>query len=378
MEEDPKTYVPARSGRLFIVGWLVLIVVVAGLTAGLMLAHAQHLENQTAALDRETGLGPRVLVRHVQHAPRTRSVVLPGTIHGYIEAPVYAKVAGYLRTLTVDKGDPVRKGQLLAVIDSPELDHQVANARATYNLALITDRRDQTLAAQEVVPKQTADESHAAVLQDKAALDQLTVTQQYQKIYAPFDGVVTARYVDPGPLIPQSTTLTSNSPILALATLSPVRIYADVPQDIAPYLNNGDAVTIAVSQYPGRVFEGNVTRHPEALTSSTRTMLAEVDLPNDDHALLPGMYVTLNFRVSTPAGPPLVPDDALIFRDGKPYVPTVQNDRLKLIEVSLGYDDGVNVEIPQGLEADDMVALNAGQAARDGEMVRPMTADQAQ
>lgn len=379
MDEDPKTYVPAHAGRLFVIGWILLIVVVIGLTAGLMLAHAQHLENQTAELDHEIGLGPRVLVARVRHAPRTRDLELPGTIHGYTETSVYAKVSGYLKKITVDKGDGVKKGQLLAVIDSPELNHQVANARATYDLALITDRRNQTLLKSGVIAKQSADESRAAVMEDKAALDQLMVTQQYQKIYAPFDGVVTARYVDPGPLIPQSTAPSAtNTPLLALATLSPVRVYADVPQTDAPYLQDGDPVTITVAQYPDRVFEGNVTRHPQALASATRTMLAEVDLPNNDHALLPGMYATMDFRVTTPEGPPLVPDDALIFRDGKPYVPLVRNNRLELVEVSLGYDDGVNVQIPHGLGSDDVVAINVGQAARDGEPVRPMTADQAQ
>ncbi|HZP45649.1 MAG TPA: efflux RND transporter periplasmic adaptor subunit [Candidatus Binataceae bacterium] len=377
MEEDPRTYTPARAGKSFVVGWILLIVVVVGLTAGLMIAHAQHLESQTVALRDDMGRGPRVLVEKVQFASRMRDLELPGTIHGYVESPVYAKVAGYLKAILVDKGDRVRKGQLLAVIDSPELDHQVANARAAYNLAVITDRRNQALLKSGVIAKQAADESAAAVAEDKATLDQLITTQRYQRIYAPFDGVVTARLVDPGSLIPESTTLTSNSPILTLATLNPVRVYADVPQTAAPYVRDGDAVTITVAQYPGRVFEGNVTRHPRALDSSTRTMLAEVDLPNDDLALLPGMYATIDFRVTAPAGPPLVPDDALIFRDGKPYVPLVRNDRLKLVEVALGYDDGINVEIPRGIGADDMVAINAGQAARDGEMVQPMTADQA-
>ena len=165
-------------------------------------------------------------------------------------------------------------------------------------------------------------------------------------------------------------------PLLALATLSPLRIYADVPQSFAPFVKDGDPATITVTEYPGRIFEGNVTRHPSALTSATRTMLVEVDLPAEDHALLPGMYAKMELRVSAPEGPSQVPDDALVFRDGKPFVPLVLNNHLKLTEVSLGYDDGINVEVTQGVGPDDRVAINVGQAARDGAPVRPMTANE--
>jgi RND family efflux transporter MFP subunit len=378
MDDDPKTYQPRQPGRLFAPVWIILIIVVVASTAWLMVAHAQRLTTQTNELAQQLQAGPRVLVAQVGHAERTRSVEVPGTIHGFVETSVYAKTAGYLKAILVDKGDRVRQGQLLATLDSPELDHQVTNARATWRLAVVTDQRNQSLLRQGVIATQAADESHAGLLESRAALDQLIATQAYEQIRAPFSGVVTARYVDPGALIPQSTTPNSATPILALATLSPLRIYADVPQSVAPFLRVGDPATITVTEYPGRVFEGTATRHPQALTSATRTMLVEVDLPNEDGALLPGMYTKLNFHVSAPEGPPLVPDDALVFRNGKPCVALVRDNRLKLAEVTLGYDDGVNVEVTSGVAADDMVALNVGQAARDGEPVQPMTAAQAQ
>lgn len=379
MDDDPKTYQPRRPGRYFAAGWIILILVVLIATAGLVVAHAQRLARQTDDLAQQLRLGPRVLVAPVGHAARTRNLELPGTIHGFIETPVYAKVAGYLKAIKVDKGDRVQQGQLLASLESPELDHEVASARANWHLAAITDRRSQALLREGVIARQTADESHARLVESKASLDQLIAMQDYKLIRAPFTGVVTARYVDPGALIPQSTASSSSStPLLALATLTPLRIYADAPQSVAPFLRDGDPATITVTEYPGRIFEGSVTRHPEALTSATRTMLVEVDLPNPDRALLPGMYAKLDFRVNAPAGPPLVPDDALVFRDGKPYVPVVRDNRLKLMEVTLGYDDGINVEVTKGVAADDVVALNVGQAARDGETVRPMTTAQAQ
>jgi membrane fusion protein (multidrug efflux system) len=379
MEEDPKSYQPKPPGGFFFAGWVILVVVALGLTAGLVLARSIRLSHQTQDLRERFALGPRVLIEPVIHSPRSRLVEVPGSIRGYVETPVYAKIAGYLKSISVDKGDRVRKGQLIAMLDSPELDHQTANARASYELAKVTDKRNRALLLSGVIARQQADDSHAQMTEAKANLDQLRALQAYKEIRAPFDGVVTARYVDPGALIPQSTTPAGGAtPIVALATLTLLRIYADMPESAAPFIHNGDPAEVTLTEYPGRVFKGSVTRHPEALTSATRTMLVEVDLPNNDRALYPGMYTKIDFHVSTPRGVPMVPDDALVFRDGRPYVPVVRDNRLKLAEVTLGYDDGINVEITRGVSDQDVVAINVGQSARDGEPVRPMTASQAQ
>jgi RND family efflux transporter MFP subunit len=378
-EEDPKIYQPERPGGFFVAGWVVTVVTIVALTAGLVLAHGIRLGRQTGDLEQQLAQGPRVLVQPVVHSPRSRSVQVPGTLHGYTETTIYAKTAGYLKLIRVDKGDRVRQGQLIAILDAPELDHQVANARASYQLAILTDKRNQSLLEAGVIALQTADESHAQMLESKATLDQLAAMQRYKTILAPFDGMVTARYVDPGALIPQQITPAATpAPIVALATLSPLRIYADIPQSTAPFLHDGDPATVSVTEFPEHTFKGAVTRHSEALTSSTRTMLVEVDLPNADHLLLPGMYAMIDFAVSTPAGVPMVPDDALVFRGGKTYVPVVRNNHLRLAEVTLGYDNGINVQVTQGVSDQDMVALNVGQSARDGEPVRPITADQGQ
>src|SRR5258707_484163 len=251
MEEDPKSYTPEKPGRLFFFGWLVAVLVLLGLTYGLVLARSVRINRQTDELNHQIEIGPRVLVAPVIHAPRTRMIEIPATIHGYVETPVYAKIAGYLKTIRVDKGDRVAAGQ-----------------------------------------------------------------------------------------------------------------------GIAPFIRNADAATITVTEYPQRTFKGAVARHPEALTSDTRTMLVEVDLANEDRALYPGMYAKLVLVVATPAGVPMVPDDALVFRGGKPYVPVVRAGHLRLAAVTLGYDNGVNVEITEGVSDQDMVALNVGQAASDGEPVQ--------
>jgi membrane fusion protein, multidrug efflux system len=266
----------------------------------------------------------------------------------------------------------VKRGQVLAILQSPELDHQVENARATYEIQKITDDRNQSLVKTGVVAQQTADDSHAAMLEAKEALSQLVATQKYEIIDAPFDGIVTARNVDPGALIPQATATTPGTPIVSLATLSPLRIYADVPQSAAPFIKDGDQVTVSVREYPQRTFPGTVTRRSTVLDNDTRTMRVEVDLENRDVALLPGMYAMVALPIATPSDVPMVPDDALVFHGAKVLVPVVRDRQMHLAEVTLGYDDGVNVEVTSGISDSDVVAVNVGQSAHEGETVQPV------
>ncbi|MGH7906661.1 MAG: efflux RND transporter periplasmic adaptor subunit, partial [Candidatus Binataceae bacterium] len=158
----------------------------------------------------------------------------------------------------------------------------------------------------------------------------------------------------------------------SMATLRPLRVYVQAPQSAAPFIKDGDPAIVTVAEFPEREFPGSVTRHPEALNAATRTMLVEVDLPNQELQLYPGMYARVAFTVRMPSGAPLVPDDALVFRDGKVYVPVVRNNHLRLAGVTLGYDNGQNVQIRKGVAVNDLVAINVGQAARDGEPVQPV------
>ena len=165
-----------------------------------------------------------------------------------------------------------------------------------------------------------------------------------------------------------------STPIVELATLYPPRVYADVPQDIAAFVKGGDLATVTVTQYPGRKFQGAVTRHPDALALDTRTMRVEVDLPNKNSALYPGMYATVVLSVSSADDAPRVPDDALIFRNGKTYAPVVLNDRIHLARVSLGNDDGREVEIASGLSTGDLIAVNVSEGVEEGDPVQPVMA----
>ncbi len=368
--------VPRKPGLVFYLGWFFAIVVILLTVVGLLLARQSRLKQQTAELQQQEQSGRRVIVQPVLQPPANSTLKLPATIHGYTETPVYAKVAGYLKAIHVDKGDHVTKNQVLAELESPELDQQVANARATYDVDVVNDKRYQQLAREGVVAQQTADDTHAAMLAAKATLDQTLALEDYKLIRAPFSGVVTARYTDPGALIPQATGSTANTPILALATLSPLRVYTEVPQDIAPFIHDGDAASVAVTDYPGRNFTGKVTRHSTALDPATRTMLVEIDLPNRDNVLYPGMFAEVTIQTRTPVHSLMVPDDALIFRQGKPFVPVVRENKLRLLPVQLGHDTGINVEVEGDIHPDDVVALSVGQAARDGETVQPIKAQQ--
>src|SRR5208282_2856191 len=267
-EDDPKTFSVPKPGGFFFAGWIIAIVIALVATAGLVLARELWLGRQTSDLAAQQEPGPHVLVSDVLEAPTTRDLKLPASIRGYDETDIYAKVPGYLKSIKVDKGDRIHKGQLLAILTSPELDQQVANARANYNLALITDKRYQALVREQVVPQQTADETHSTMLQDKATLEQDIAEQAYEIITAPFDGIVTARYIDPGHLVPANTTpgTPGQGALISISRMAPLRVFTYVPQNIAPFIKNGDPATITAAGYPGQKFTGSITRHPDALS----------------------------------------------------------------------------------------------------------------
>jgi membrane fusion protein (multidrug efflux system) len=219
------------------------------------------------------------------------------------------------------------------------------------------------------------------MLQAKAAYEQQLALQKYETVTAPFDGMIIARNVDPGAFVSQgsvSGNQGSAAPtgIYNIATLKPLRVYVQMPQDEAPFVRDGDPAAVRVEQFPQRTFNGTVTRHPSALAWATRTMLVEVDLPNDDGALLPGMYARIAIAVSGAPGVPTVPDSALIFDGNQTLVPVIDGDKVHLAPIMLGYDDGVSVQVTNGLKGDELVATNLGQTPQEGERVHTMVQPQ--
>lgn len=372
-----------KDRRRHVVGWLGAMIVVLAASASVVISRTYAISAQRAQLENVQQAGPHVLTTHPQRASAEHRLTLPATIQGYVETPVFAKIAGYLKEIRVDKGDRVHRGQIIAVLESPELDQQVADAKDNLWLQSVTDKRNQGLVLKHAISQQIADDSHGAALQADATYKQLLALQSYEVITAPFDGIVTARYVDPGVLISQTITPTRTyllshlnetaSPLVQLATLSPVRVYASAPQDVAKFIEDGTPTKISVVQRPGQDIIAKVTRHPQALDPATRMMLVEVDVVNSDGALYPGMYGTVSLTVKVPTSAPLVPDDELIFRDGKVFIPLVKNSKVHLAPVTLGFDNGYSVEATSGIDLNDLIALNLGQSVTEGERVQAVT-----
>jgi RND family efflux transporter MFP subunit len=376
MSPNPE-YRKSETGRLFLIGWIGLAVITLIAAVAVVSVRGQAVRNQSDLLREEAGQGQPVLVTKLVGRPEMREILLPGEVHGYYETPIYAKIAGYVKTMLVDKGSQVRMGQLVATIESPETDQQTRNAKASYEIAAITDRRFQELLRGQVVPRQQADETHAQMLETYALWQSDVATQQYERVLAPFDGMITARNLNPGALVGSNAATGTSSPsIFEIATLKPLRVYIFLPQPFAPLVRDGDAAVVTVSEYPKRDFVGTITRHPSALDQNTRTMQVEVDLPNNDLALYPGMYANVKVTIRGAKESPRVPDQALIFNNEAVLVPIVRDNRIHLVKVELGLDDGVNCEVVRGLEGDETIALGMGQTAHDGQLVKPVPSKQ--
>ena len=369
------TSTTTSSGFGFYLKWIAIPLLATIVAAGIVLARDLSLRSQRNDLAEAAARGRTVLCTVLHGETAARTVTLPGEVHGFYETPIYAKISGYVKDMFVDKGSVVKAGQLVATIVSPETDQQVRNAKATYQLAKITDDRYQMLVKNAVVPLQTADTTHQTMLADLASWKSLVATQQYERVFAPFDGMITVRNLYPGALVATPSASSTSSPsIYNIATLSPLRIYVYLPQTFTPLVHDGDPSVVTVNEYPDRDYKGSITRHPNALDQGTRTMLIEVDLQNQDLSLYPGMYASIAITIKGSNGAPRVPDQALIFNGERVYVPIVRDNRIHLVDVKLGLDDGITCEVTRGLKGDETVALALGQAAVEGELIRPLIA----
>ena len=358
----------------FHAAWIGLAVVALVAAFGVVMVRGEAIRSQRDDLTRRASRGQPVLVTPLIRTADTREISLPGEIYGYYETAIYAKISGYVKTMLADKGSRVRAGELVATIESPETDQQTRNSKAAYEIAALTDRRYQALIKQQVVPQQVADQNHAQMLEAYATWRSYVATQQYERVLAPFDGMITARNLHPGALVGSPAAAGTSTPgIYQLATLKPLRVYVYLPQPLSPLVRDGDSAVVTVTEYPERDFAGTVTRHPAALDQNTRTMQIEVDLPNEDLALYPGMYTNVQITVRGSKQSPKVPDQALIFNNEDTFVPIVRDNRIHLVKVRLGLDDGTNCEITRGLSGDEIVALGMGQTAHEGELVQPVS-----
>jgi len=335
-----------------------------------------HTTNSSAQV--QNASIPSVMVTRVKVAALDRRITLPGTVRAYQEATLYAKVAGYLKWIAVDRGDRVKAGQVLAEIEIPEMQAEIGKLRAELNVAEIERTRLTQAAARapDLVTPQAVDSASAKSEVALADLKRAETLLEYGKLTAPFSGIVAKRWVDPGAFIPAATSSTSakSAAVLTLMDFSIVRIEVAMPQTEVPLVTVGLPVSVSVRELPGRSFVGRVTRIAYALDESTKTMATEIEMPNPGGTLRPGMYASVTTSLERNPDALLLPSEALVTENGKPFVFTVEGGKAHKTAVQTGLDDGVSVEVKSGLASNDLVVVSPGQSLADGQPCRPAEA----
>jgi RND family efflux transporter MFP subunit len=326
---------------------------------------------------------PTVAVVHPTVSSPSDELVLPGTARAYTDAPIYARANGYLKKWYVDLGARVTQGQLLAEIETPELDQQLRqaradleNARANMTMAQTTAERWQTLLKRDAVSRQETDEKisdynakRAIVESNSANVKRLEDLQSFQKITAPFDGIITARNTDVGALIDAGASAQARE-LFRLSATKNLRVFVSVPQTYAQAARPGTPTTITLEENPGKVYRGTLARTSTALDPNARTMLSEVEMDNPNAEVLPGAYVVVRLHVGRETRGMTVPANALLFRAEGLQVAVVRDGRAELVRVTLGRDYGRSVEVVAGLQPTDAVILDPADSLVSGAPVR--------
>ena len=290
-----------------------------------------------------------------------RNVSLPATVVANQQATLYSKVAGYLKTIGVDKGDEVKQGQLLAEIEVPELVADVARSKAEVEIADLDFQRasDAQQKAPDLIVRQSLDTFKAKSLMAKANLERAETLLGFCKITAPFAGVITRRAVDAGAFVPSATSgsAAQNAVVVTLMDFDVVRVQVAVPEPEVPLVQKGMPVKVLVDELPGRAFAGSVTRFSQALDEASKTMLVEIDLENPKHELRPGMYATVKLGVEKHTDALLLPVEAVVFEKAGTSVFTVADGKAKKLPVKAGFNDGAAVEILDGITPNQSVVL---------------------
>ncbi|MGC9195451.1 MAG: efflux RND transporter periplasmic adaptor subunit [Syntrophobacteraceae bacterium] len=369
-----------RPSRFFQVFFGVLFSL---LILGALLVFQRH--EQLRALARQTHrlAIPTVAVIHPSREAAGEDLVLPGTLQAYVESPIYARTNGYVKAWYHDIGSRVKKGELLAVIETPEVDQQLAQARAdlvtaqaNLHLARITAARYRGLLKTDAVSKQEVDNANgdleaklAIVASSQANVRRLEQLKAFEQIYAPFSGVITRRNVDTGWLI-NAGNGGALQQLFSLARTDPLRVYVNVPETCAPSVHNGLSAALELAEFPGRRFKGKVVRSAQAIDVKTRTLLTEVDVPNKSGVLLPGSYASVHLKILVSHQRLKVPVNALLFRsEGLRAVVVGGNHRVRLQPLVVGRDYGTSLEVLSGLKPEDWIVLNPPDSIEENEEV---------
>ena len=358
-----------RRGSVVLLGIAAVIVVAA------VVLHYTHISAARADLERDTAKGPQVQVITAQASGGMRDITILADVRPYQEATLYAKVSGYLGKVLVDKGDTVKTGQLLATIESQETDAQYASAAADLaNKKQIAQRYDQ-LAHQNAIAAQQKDQADADARVAQAVLSQNGTLKGYERITAPFDGKITARFADPGALMQNAAnSQTSSQPVVTVSDDRRLRIDAFVQQQDAPFVHAGDNADIVDAANKSRKVSAKVSRVSGALDPRTRTMLVEVMLDNPDEALLSGSFAYMTLHVPEPSATQ-IPVGAMITRGSDQFIALVdQNSRLHLVKIQVAATDGDTITLAQGLKPGTKIAVDLPSEAVDGAPVQAVMA----
>ncbi len=371
---------PANKSSLFLVLLLIVIVLVV---VGAFLMFQRRGEYKALADNTEALAVPTVAVIHPAAQTGDENLVLPGTLMAYIESPIYARTNGYLKKWYHDIGSRVSKGELLADIDTPEIDQQLSQARAdlatsqaNVNLSEITAVRYSELLKSDGVSKQEVDNANGDLAAKRAIVEsaqanvrRLEELKSFQRVEAPFSGVITRRNTDIGQLI-NAGNGGSSQQLFFLAQTDPMRVYVNVPEAYASSIRPGIGAYLELTQFPGQRFLGQVMRTAEAIDLSTRTLLTEVDVPNKSGQLLPGGYAQVHLQVKVTAQRLQVPVNALLFRsEGLRAVVIDATHHTRLQSLTVGRDYGTSLEVLNGLKPDDWIVLNPPDSLEDGQEV---------
>jgi len=370
---------PPRKA-LMIVGVALLILLAAG--AVTLISRANH--EQALAKETERDTVPTVAIVHPLAEKPDEELVLPGSLQAYEESPIYARTSGYLVRWYKDIGSRVQSGDLLATIDTPEIDQELNQSRAAreqivaqLELAKVSAERWENLRKSDSVSAQEADQQTSGYRQAQANLAaadanvrRLEQLEGFKKVYAPFSGVLTKRNVDPGALINAGAGAAGRE-LFDIARVDPLRVYTSVPQAYAPYIKVGASTYVTLQEFPGQKFSAKVARTAESIDPNTRTLLTEVDVPNRDGRLLPGSFGEVHFAVGSNVDKVTVPVNAMLFRAEGPRLAVVGPDsKVHLRPINIGRDYGTSLEILGGVSIGEQVIINPSDSLEDGQSVK--------
>lgn len=382
--EEPRVREDRPQGRSARRWWILVLALAA--VAALVISGILPRIHARAALDKETAemAIPTVSIVHPKQGAPTQEVVLPANVQAYIDSPIYARTNGYLKHWYVDIGAHVKAGQLLADIETPEVDQQLrqsradlATAEANMNLAKITAIRYADLLKTDSVSKQDADNAEgdyaakqATVQSAQANVKRLEELQSFEKIYAPFEGVITARNTDIGALIDSGSSGGTRTELFHIAQPDKLRVYVNVPEAYSQAAKPGLTAQLSLSEFPGRLFPGTLIRTANAIDQSTRTLLVEIRVNNPTGTLFSGAYAEVHLKLPNATTAFILPVNALLFRAEGLRVVAVNDNHTELKPITLGHDFGSEVEVVAGLTGNESIVVNPPDSIVAGEEVR--------